>query len=140
MNWVRVNPEDWADLLEKRKCGCVRVQMSDFQHWYRYTRLRYWFRGAVAWVWFIGLHIRHCATFLFVKGLMNVVPAMAAIGFCPVEEAQGFLHKLRNYWEGTREIFRDDLCLGVSNEFPEGIYARFGHHLVAMTEDESRHW
>lgn len=55
-------------------------------------------------------------------------------------DAQDRLRSVERIREANRKHRQEKLFLGADKEHPDGIYATAGHHLVNMTEDESRHW
>lgn len=44
-----------GDPLRVRKCGCIGGALSDWRHWWRYTRLRLWGRQLRGWRTYWGI-------------------------------------------------------------------------------------
>jgi len=133
--------EEWArDLLEKRPCGCYRCQDSDFAHWWKFTRFRYWFRCLSGWrqyfvVWW---------SWWWREKLLDLMewanPIHLVFGMVSYAEAQDRERRIESVRGENMESRRKVLWLGADSDHPDGIYATAGHHLVHMTNEEAEHW
>jgi len=127
--------------LGRRRCGCIRSAMSDWQHWRRYTRLRLVFRQAKGWVglWVVkGQEKVHCWTCGAVRD--HIVPLMVGMGLISPPEGLEVIRRAEETEGRWKAWFKDRTFLGADKEHPDGIYAGKGSDMVCMTNDEWDHW
>jgi hypothetical protein len=76
--------------------------------------------------------------------VLNVIewltPFHFEAGMIGYHEAQERLRKISHVRAVNLKWWQEKMFLGADSDNPDGIYATAGHHLVGMTEDESRHW
>ena len=138
----RLDPEsiNVSGFLEKRPCGCYRSERSDFEHWWKFNRFRYWWRCAGAWYRF--LHVKW--SWWWREKLLDLmewmIPLHFALGILSYAEAQDRGHRIEGVRRKNRESLKKALYLGADSDHPDGIYATAGHHLVRMTNEEAEHW
>jgi hypothetical protein len=131
---------DVAWLLEKRPCGCLLCSESDFGHWFRFSRLRYWSRCIRAW----GDYFRIGWAWWWRDRLLAAVSWMApvylATGVIELEEATEGVRRIDEIRQANLERRKERLFLGADSDHPEGLYARGGPDMVLMTNEEAGHW
>lgn len=127
--------------LSRRKCGCVRAVMSDWQHWWRYTRLRLAFRCVRGWMalWEVK---RQVIAYMWICGAVkdHIVPIAVGMGITDVGEGLECVRKAEHVEEVMESWGKRQTFLGASKGHPEGIYAKNGSDMVCMTNDEWEHW
>lgn len=69
-----------------------------------------------------------------------LTPFYFAAGMIGYHEAQERLRQIPHVRAANLKCWQGEMFLGADSDNPDGIYATAGHHLVGMTEDESRHW
>lgn len=130
-----------GDPFRVRKCGCIAGALSDWRHWWRFTRIRLWCRqlcGRMAFWWLRWQVWSHTHAIRVVSE--QFVPT--AVGMELISPPEG-LEWLR---EGERRArrwmawFKERTLLGASSDHPGGIFDEDGTGGVCMTEDEYRHW
>ena len=129
-----------GDILARRPCGCFRHEMSDIKHFWKYNRVRYWFRG-------LRLHLMYISIMLswwWRERLLDYIewanPIFFFIGMVSYSDAQDKDRAIVDFRDANKKRLREKLFLGADSDCPEGVYARNGWDMACMTEDESRHW
>ena len=141
MPWMPVeNAQAWIDLLEQRPCGCYRHVEGDFSHWWKYTRLRYWCRCIGGWRHFLGIWGQWWWREKLLDLMEWATPIHLVFGMIGYGDAQDRMTRVENVRETNKKSLQEKLCLGADSDYPDGVYATAGQHMVGMTEGESRHW
>ena len=117
------------------------LAISDLKHWWKYTRLRLFYRQARGWfeLWRVkGQVIIYCKVLRIVVD--KIVPTIVGMGLIEPWEGLECIRTVEDKEEGWKSWGKDKTFLGASKEHPYGIYAEKGSDLVCMTEDEYNHW
>lgn len=138
--WPKIEIVFEIPRLRKRRCGCWRHQMGDLQHWFRYTRLRYWGRVMRGWVLWLRIRVKTAFWRRFIGCLVWHTPVFLCLGMMEIDEACEKEKEFDDTLDRLAKHEKEQLFLGADSDNPNGIYAENGADLICMTNDEWEHW
>lgn len=126
--------------LKRYPCGCLKSNISSFYHWWKYTRIRLFFRYFTGWRLFIWWHLWTRCNELKCRIAAFLVPVRFELGMLSMSDAVHFESIWKENISNWIKIRRELLFLSSDPEHPDGIYAKSGFDIIPVTGDEYDHW